>query len=403
MRGGRRKRSIVALIGIAMGAGAAALTFGCAHSATAPAPATTSPPPIASTAPPALRVVAQAVLPTGTTFAGHEVGGLSGLAYDARSGLFYAVSDDASGRPPARVLRFRWQPPAGPELVDWLPLADEAGPLAGPGADLEGVARAGAGELYVSSEGDVKGGIAPWVGRFDAGGRLTGRLLLPDAFVPGEGRGVRRNAAFEALTLVAEHNLVAGTEGPLQQDEPAPAGELERTRILRWDLESERFPDQWAYPLDPPHARTPLPDGVEVRGLVDLLHWKLRFLALERSYVDGMGFAVKLYETTFAGAERLDGSAALGGRPVRTLSKRLVADFATLGVPLENYEGMTWAASGRAGEPLLVVVSDNNFNAPTGTHFLALAVDGEPGLAPHPLWIDRTTPPEPSVEVDGRR
>ena len=338
------------------------------------------------------------MLPTGSTFAGHEVGGLSGLAYDRKADLFYAVADDASGRPPARVLRFRWHPPAAPELVDWVPLVEEAGPLAGAGADLEGLARGQDGELFVSSEGDVKQAIAPWVGRFDESGKLLGRLPVPDAFVPREGHGVRQNAAFEALTIVAEQNLIAGTEGPLAQDEPPPAGELSRTRILRWDLESERFPDEWAYPLDPPHARTTIAKGVEVRGLVDLLYWKLRFLALERSYVDGVGFAVKLYETTFAGADRLDDATALAGRPVRPLAKRLLVDFGALGVPVDNYECMSWAPSGRAGEPLLVVLSDNNFNAPSGTHLLALAVDVEPALPPYPMWIDRTTPPEPAIE-----
>lgn len=396
MLGARGYRSLAAAL-------VALLAIGCTHTGTVapaapPEPASTQTPEAAPSAPAALRVVAHAVLPTGTAFAGHEVGGLSGLAYDRKADLFYAVSDDASGRPPARVLRFRWHPPAAPELVDWLQLTEEAGPLAGAGADLEGLARALDGELYVSSEGDVKQGIAPWVGRFDASGKLLGHLPLPEVFVPGEGHGVGRNAAFEALTLVAEKNLIAGTEGPLGQDEPPPPGELSRTRILRWDLESDRFPDQWAYPLDPPHARTTLAKGVEVRGLVDLLYWKLRFLALERSYVDGVGFAVKLYETTFAGADRLDDATALAGRPVRTLAKRLLADFGSLGVPVDNYECMSWMPSGRPGEALLVVLSDNNFNAPSGTHLLALALDGEPTLPPYPMWIDRTTPPDPSIE-----
>ncbi|HXT20303.1 MAG TPA: esterase-like activity of phytase family protein, partial [Thermoanaerobaculia bacterium] len=182
-----------------------------------------------------LRVVAHAVLLTGTQFGGYEVGGLSGLAYDAKADLFYAVSDDAAGHPPAKVLRFRWHPvaghpPAAPELVDWLPLVGKDGPFPTAGADLEGLARAPNGELYVSSEGDVEHGITPWVAHFDAAGKLRDRLPIPDAFLPAEKRGVRHNAAFEALTVLGDDNLVAGTEGPLRQDEPPPAGELARTR-----------------------------------------------------------------------------------------------------------------------------------------------------------------------------
>src|SRR5687767_6818855 len=91
--------------------------------------------------PPAVRLVAHAQLPTATKFAELEVGGLSGLAYDQAADLLYAVVDDPTSHPPARLLRFRWHPPAAPELVDWLSLADDRGALPTAGADLEGAAR----------------------------------------------------------------------------------------------------------------------------------------------------------------------------------------------------------------------------------------------------------------------
>ena len=36
----------------------------------------------------------QAIVPTGTTFEGTEVGGLSSITYDAKRGVFYTISDD---------------------------------------------------------------------------------------------------------------------------------------------------------------------------------------------------------------------------------------------------------------------------------------------------------------------
>jgi hypothetical protein len=345
-----------------------------------PRTVTTTPAAVAAaTTPPVARLVAHAQIPTGTAFAGREVGGLSGLAYDRAADLLYAVIDDPTGHPPARLLRFRWHPPAAPELVDWLDLAEENGPLPTAGADLEGLARAATGELFVSSEGDVKAGIAPWVGDFDASGHLRRRLPLPEAFAVADDRGISHNRGFEALTLAAADVLVAGTEGPLAQDQSPPPGEQARVRLLRWDLRTSSPPTEWLYPIDPQHATPKAEAKFGVAGLVDLLPFSPagtdgRLFALERSYVDGVGFAVKLFETSLAGAEEVTGTDALAGRAVRTATKRRLADFAALGVPIANYEGLAWGPPGEDGAALLVVISDNNFNAPEGTNLAAFAL-----------------------------
>ena len=44
----------------------------------------------------------QAIVPTGTTFAGTTVGGLSSITYDERRGVYYTLSDDPSQFQPAR-------------------------------------------------------------------------------------------------------------------------------------------------------------------------------------------------------------------------------------------------------------------------------------------------------------
>src|SRR3954469_16050537 len=51
---------------------------------------------------PRLEFRGQAIVPTGTTFEGTTVGGLSSITYDARRNLFYAVSDDPSQFQPVR-------------------------------------------------------------------------------------------------------------------------------------------------------------------------------------------------------------------------------------------------------------------------------------------------------------
>jgi hypothetical protein len=346
---------------------------------------TTSPAAVAASAPPVVRLVAQAQIATGTAFAGLEVGGLSGLAYDRAADLLYAVVDDPTGHPPARLLRFRWHPPAAPELVDWVDLVDDGGPLPTAGSDLEGVARVTTGELFVSSEGDVKAGIAPWVGDFDSSGHLRRRLPLPDAFGVADKHGANHNQGFEALTLVADDMLIAGAEGPLAQDQPPPSGEQTRVRILRWDLRTSAPPSEWLYPIDPQHAKPIGEAKFGVAGLVDMLPFSPaaafdgHLLTLERSYVDGVGFAVKLFAASLADAEAVTATDALAGHAVRTASKRRLADFAALGVLIGNYEGLTWGPAGEDGVPLLIVVSDNNFNAPEGTNLAAFALAPSPG------------------------
>ena len=51
---------------------------------------------------PRLQFLGQAIVPTGTTFAGTTIGGLSSITYDASRGVYYALSDDQSQFHPAR-------------------------------------------------------------------------------------------------------------------------------------------------------------------------------------------------------------------------------------------------------------------------------------------------------------
>src|SRR4030095_8525579 len=56
---------------------------------------------------PDLQFLGQAIIPTGTTFAGTQVGGLSSITYDAGRNVYYVLSDDRSQINPARFYTFR--------------------------------------------------------------------------------------------------------------------------------------------------------------------------------------------------------------------------------------------------------------------------------------------------------
>lgn len=324
-------------------------------------------------------LLSHAVWPTALSLEGLAVGGLSDLVYDAEREVWWAVVDDPVQHPPARLLRFAWRPPAPPEPLGWLFLREGDGaPLATAGADLEGLALLPGGGFLVSSEGQVADGIAPWVGRFDAEGRLQGRLEIPAHFAVGPGRGPRHNAGLEALATTAEGLAVAGMERALEQDEPETAADgssagVAAGRLLVWPVGLQGPPREWRYPLDPPHAPPPVPGALRVAGLVDLLPIpEGGLLTLERSFVAGAGFAVRLFATGLLAEAEVSGRDTLAADAPAAAGKRLVLDLAELGVPLDNYEGIEWYPAAGDGERVLVVVSDNNFSATQDTHWLAL-------------------------------
>ena len=57
--------------------------------------------------PPGLQFLGQAIVPTGTTFAGTTVGGLSSITLRPSRGVYYALSDDQSQFKPARFYTLR--------------------------------------------------------------------------------------------------------------------------------------------------------------------------------------------------------------------------------------------------------------------------------------------------------
>lgn len=336
----------------------------------------------ASASPPAAEDVigflGSATISTGTVFAGTEVGGLSGLAYDAKSGLFLAVSDDRSERAPARVYALAVDLARGRlagdgvRIVGVTTLKDADGREFPPRTvDFEGMARLADGSLFISSEGDIGHGIPPFVGRFSAAGRELGRLSLPDVVLPREDRpwGVRDNLAFEAVTVTPDGRfLFVATENALAQDGPqadVTTGTL--CRVLGFSLPEGAPAGQWVYPAAPVVTPPASPGGFRTNGLPDLLALDDEHcLALERAAADGNGYSVRLYLASFRGASDVSAVPALAGPgspAVRPMSKRLLLDLATLGVRLQNLEGMALGPVLPDGRRALLVVSDNNFGA----------------------------------------
>ena len=116
-----------------------------------------------------------------------------------------------------------------------------------------------------------------------------------------------------------------------------------------------------------------------VNGLVELLPFNDQFmLSMERSFsvgAPGTGNTIKLYSVAFPGATRerpRQYRRRSGPGPVK---KTLLLDLRTLGIPLDNVEGMTLGPKLPDGRRSLVLVSDNNFAASQFTQFLLFALE----------------------------
>jgi hypothetical protein len=66
---------------------------------------------------------------------------------------------------------------------------------------------------------------------------------------------------------------------------------------------------------------------------------------------------------------------SLAGRTVREADKTLVLDLATLGITLDNVEGLAFGPVLPDGRQSLVLISDDNFSDSQKTQVLLFALD----------------------------
>jgi 3-phytase len=324
--------------------------------------------------------------PTSTMFGGTQVGGLSGIAYDAHRGVYYALSDD---RVTARYYTVDINLSDGSldagdvNFQDVTFLTGKSGSTFAPGSlDPEDIDLPRPGFLYISSEGDADADppIDPFVNRFNPNGKLTRELPVPDKFLPDpqENTGIRDNLAFESLTSTPDrHFLYTATESALLQDGPiASLAGSSPARVLEYDLDRKRPLAEYVYVVSPiPQAPVPDDDFAD-NGLVDLQAMDNcgTFLAMERSFAVGVGNTIRLFETTTRGATDVSDLEALT-QPYEPMPKTLVADLEQdLGVVPDNVEGMIFGPALPDGRITLILVSDNNFSGSQTTQFIALAV-----------------------------
>jgi len=318
---------------------------------------------------PKLEFRGQAIVPTGTTFMGTNVGGLSSISY-AGGETFYAISDDQTN---ARFYKLTAAIADGQltngdiafESVTILKQPDGT-PYPTASLDPEGFTLTKHNRrAVVTSEGFANRLIDPWIRVYELDGTYVRDVPVADDFRPNAAgtRGVRLNLGFESAATLGKR-LYTGTEAALVQDGPAATlANGSPARLLQYDLKKNRLQRQWTYMVDPVAEPSTV---FSVSGLVEVLPLgKHRLLTMERSFsvgAPGTGNKIKLYVTELG----KDGST----------TKTLLLNLDALGLPLDNVEGMTFGPRLRHGERTLLLVSDNNFAASQFTQFLLFAIKG---------------------------
>ncbi len=307
-----------------------------------------------------LRFRGQAIVPTGTSFQGTVVGGLSSITYDQKRGVYYVLSDDQVGARFYTVgldVRDRRLSNGDVRFTGVTTLPYATGTI-----DPEGLVLTKDRELILTSEGFPATLIDPFVHRHALDGRFRGALPVPSAFrvTADQSSGVRPNLGFESAG-VFDRYVYTASENALYQDGPAATiANGSPARILRY--KHGRLERQWVYETDPV-AEPPVPaTAFSVNGIVELLPLSPSLLlSMERSFSVGApdtGNTIKLYAVALAGHRAY---------------KRLLLDLDSLRIPLDNIEGMTFGPRLRDGRRSLVLVSDNNFAANQFTQFLLFA------------------------------
>jgi len=327
--------------------------------------------------------------PKAVEFQGGGYGGISGIDHDPRTGLWAFISDDKSEHGPSHAflgrLDVRPGKPCGPVLEAMIPLRREDGSTfpdrkAGTeAADGESIRFDPQGhDLVWATEGDFDHGYPPSVRRMKADGTPVERLVVPAALTFHEGgqTGARKNATTEGMSWSVDgRSLWLSMEWPLAQDGPIPSvAEGGLTRLTRLDRQGKVLA-QYAYRIDPVQVASKV--GVGDNGISEILALDAhRLLVLERSGIKGAdgrySYHIRLYVADLAKAQDVSKVESLSATPVRAAQKRLLLNFDSLGIRIDNLEAMAWGPRLKDGARTLVLASDDNYDANQVNQILVL-------------------------------
>ncbi|RNL50179.1 esterase-like activity of phytase family protein [Pedobacter jejuensis] len=315
------------------------------------------------------------------------VGGLSGIDYDAKNDQYFLISDDPSQYSPARVYTAKIDIKANKidtiRLTGVTPILQKNGqqyPKYQYGknskADGESVrfdpirnrlVWSNEGErLYRATDTTL---VQPALTFISTQGKFLDTVPLPKGFeITKQTYGVRKNAFFEGLSYADNYkSLYASLEEPLYQDGKQAAfgfaGAL--TRISKFDVDSKRNTAQYAYNLGELPVNPTSASDWNLNGISEILAINNHtLLIMERAWAKGHDdhTFIKLYLVDLNDAENEINNASFMKTPPRPLKKKLLFDFDSLNIHIDNFEGITFGPNLPNGHKTLIFCVDNNFS-----------------------------------------
>ena len=290
-----------------------------------------------------------------------KVGGLSELFFDKSSGYFFALSDDKKNH---RFYKMSLKKdPYQLKIEEQIFLKDPGGERLKRNMDPEAMVFYGKDKIFIASEGQQIFEIhePTQIFTFDRQAVLRESWPVPSVFwkhgveKQSSSFGQQENKGFESLTLNKKSNLLwTATEKPLKQDLIFQGKSY--IRISSFEVKSKKMTTQYPYLLK----------NGSTGGLVALEWLKPKiFLSLERAYKKNKGDGVNevhLFITNCRSASNIKSQVKIEKQFTACNKKLIWESSKDMNFKPDNLEGMTLGPNLISGNPLLILLSDNNFN-----------------------------------------
>lgn len=334
-----------------------------------------------------LKFLNEYVMPLNISFQNTLVGGLSGIDYDTKSNQYYLISDDPSQFSPARIYTAKIKVQNNKidtvQIVDVTFLKQENGkeyPKYGIDKTVKPDGESArynpkTKQIIWSSEGErlFKNGdsiiVQPTLTFISPAGDFIDTIPLPKGFHFTKGEtGARKNALFEGLSFADNYKtLYASLEEPLYQDGKQAAYQFggALTRILKFDVASKKNMAQYAYNLGELPVLPTVDNDWNVNGISEILAVNDHtLLVMERAWAKGHDdhTFIKLYLVDLNDAENEINNTSFSKNPPKPLKKKLLFDFDSLNIHIDNFEGITFGPDLPNGHKTLIFCVDNNFS-----------------------------------------
>ena len=315
------------------------------------------------------------------------VGGLSGIDYNFKTGDFYLICDDRSNINPARFYTAKIN--VANNLIDTIIftaqafLQNEKGELypnnkqdAKRVPDPEALRYNSQKKEFIwSSEGEriinAKDTILsnPSINIVDKKGVLKSSFVLPqNLMMQSIEKGPRQNGVLEGMAFAEKNKyLFVNVEEPLYEDGPRAETVPNKAlvRFYKFNVKTKKNIAQYAYELDPVAYKPTPSNGFIVNGIPDILYiGNNKMLVIERSFSTGrLPCTIKIFIADFSNATDIIENKSLKSNTQYIAStKKLLLNMDSLGIFIDNIEGVTLGPRLKNNHQTLLFVADNNFN-----------------------------------------